>query len=375
MKRSTKVWIGLIGSVLIGACEQDKSVTPKGSAHLDDTKAVVSVAAKSKFPFTIVDVFEVGPGVYVRSLAVDQQRNALWVGTSIGALEIDLNQYTVKQTITRANGLANEYVFHVTVGRAGDVWFGTNGGGISHLNQHQWKTYFPLHGLADYWVYSAVERGTEVWIGTWAGLSQFNPQTQEFKTYLKELVNEWVYGLAVDKKNQLWVATEGGINSFDGKQWRVWTHREGLGAPNQAAYVASTNTGLGTRARHDLSVLQAGKPTYNPNYIFCVLADKKDQIWAGTWGGGLARYDGVSWQNTTTAAGLGGDIVYSLAEDSQGRIWAGTNGGLSVQIDSRWINLDQSQGLVDNHVYAVTSQNNGQIWVGLRGAVVRLAPK
>lgn len=348
--------------LLIGACSQDKPVTP-------------GVIPQSKFPFVIADVFEVGAGVYVRSLAVDQQRNSLWVGTSTGALEIDLNHYSIKQTITRVNGLANEYVFHVTVGKAGDVWFGTNGGGISHFNNNQWKTYFPLHGLADYWVYSAVERGAEVWIGTWAGLSQFNPQTQTFKTYLKELANEWVYGLAVDKKNQLWVATEGGINSFDGTQWRVWTHQEGLGAPNKAAYAASTNTGLGTRARHDLSVLQAGKPTYNPNYVFCVLADKKDQIWAGTWGGGLARYDGVSWQNTTMAAGLGGDIVYSLTEDSQGRIWAGTNGGLSVLMDSRWINLDQSQGLVDNHVYAVTSQNNGQIWVGLRGAVVRLVPK
>jgi ligand-binding sensor domain-containing protein len=247
---------------------------------------------------------------------------------------------------------------------------GTNGGGVSRFMDNQWKTYFPMHGLADYWVYSFAEAGRTLWIGTWAGLSRFDRDSGEFKTFIKELVNEWVYGLAVDKRGRLWIGTEGGMNMYDGDRWSVWTHADGLGAANDQQLPASGNTGLGTRDRHDLSVLAQGKATYNPNYVFCVLADAQQRVWAGTWGGGLAVYTG-SWRNFTQNDGLGGNIVYSLAEDEQGRIWAGTNGGISVYDGQNWFTLNKSRGLGDDHVYAVASFAN-TIWLGIRGAVLRL---
>ena len=248
--------------------------------------------------YRVTETFNVGRNVFVRALAIDNKRNNLWVGTSVGALQVDLANGEVNQTITRENGLANEYVFAAMSDSQGYIWFGTNGGGISKFDGESWRSYFPMHGLADYWVYSFAEQndGT-IWIGTWAGLNQFERETGAFKTYVKELVNEWVYGLDVDSQNRLWVGTEGGVNMFDGKQWHVWTHEHGLGAVNAQNLPFSDNTGLGTRSRHNLNVLVQGEESYNPNYVFCVKVSADDRVWVGTWGGGVSVYHNQKWQN------------------------------------------------------------------------------
>ncbi|RMD62535.1 MAG: regulator, partial [Alphaproteobacteria bacterium] len=120
--------------------------------------------------------FDVGENVYVRSLAFDRRRGSLWVGTSVGVLEIDVAQQNVKQIFTRDQGLANEYVFAIGIAPDGAVWFGTNAGGASRYRDGKWKTFFPLHGLADYWVYAfAFPDDETVWIGTWDGASHYDP--------------------------------------------------------------------------------------------------------------------------------------------------------------------------------------------------------
>lgn len=319
----------------------------------------------------ITDQFSVGTEVVVRALAIDHANSELWVGTSIGALQIDLSTLQVRTTITRDNGLANEYVFALLVARDRTVWAGTNGGGVSRMQNQQWKTFFPMHGLADYWVYSFAEQGDDIWIGTWAGLSRYSRSKNTFQTYVKELVNEWVYGLDVDAQGALWIGTEGGVNRFDGKTWSVWTHQDGLGAPNKDGLPSSDNTGLGTRQRHDLSVMQAGQPTYNPNYVFCILVDMQNRVWAGTWGGGVSLLQQGRWKNFTQQDGLAGNIVYSIAQDPAGKIWVGTDGGVSMYNGQAWHSLTQRQGLPQSNVYAIAADAQG-VWLGLKGFVVRL---
>ncbi len=321
----------------------------------------------------VLDTYAVGDQVYVRSLAVDKAQNSLWVGTSVGVLEIALSDQTVKNTFTREHGLANEYVFAIFVDSTGHKWFGTNAGGASRFRDGEWQVYFPLHGLADYWIYSFAEQadGT-LWVGTWAGANRVAPGTLEFTTYIDELVNEWVYGIDVDSKNRVWFGTEGGISMFDGERWQHWTHESGLGAPNVKDQPHSTNTGLGTRSRHSLSVLTDGQETYNPNYVFAVAVDAKDRIWAGTWGGGVARFDGNEWRNFTTDDGLAGNIVYSVVHDANGVFWFGTNHGLTRYDGVTWTVYGRDDGLLDNHVYAIAVTPDGEIWAGTKRGVARL---
>ncbi len=321
----------------------------------------------------VKDAFEVGPSVYVRALAVEPARGALWVGTSAGVHEVDVASGKLRNTFTRKEGLANEYVFAVGLDRKGHKWFGTNAGGVSRYKDGQWKTFFPMHGLADYWIYSfAEQKNGDFWIGTWAGVNKVDGKTGKFSTYVKELVNEWVYGISVDARDRVWFGTEGGVSMFDGKAWTSWTHQQGLGAPNEDKLPFSANTGLGTRSRHDLSVGADGPATYNPNYVFSILAAADGSVWAGTWGGGAARWDGKAWTNFTRRQGLAGDIVYSIAQDKNGHLWFGTNRGLSRHDGRSFKNFGVAEGLLDQNVYAVAVGPDGDIWAGTRKGVARL---
>jgi len=323
---------------------------------------------------SVQEIFEVGENVYVRALKVDEEANSLWVGTSVGINEVDLLARTVSNTFTREHGLANEYVFAVGIDHARNKWFGTNGGGVSRYRDGVWKTFFPMHGLADYWVYSfASQSDGTLWIGTWAGVNTVDPRDGSFTLYVKELINEWVYGIAVDSQDRVWFGTEGGVTRFDGSEWHSWTHEDGLGAPNAQGFPASKNTGLGTRRRHDLGVLRGGQATYNPNYVFAVHIGPDDVLWAGTWGGGVTRFDGETWKNFTRADGLAGNIVYSIARDAEGVLWFGTNAGVSRFDGVSWTTYARHQGLKEVDVYAIEVDPTGSIWIGIKGAVVRLA--
>lgn len=321
----------------------------------------------------VKDVFEVGPTVYVRALTAEPAQGALWVGTSAGVHEVDLVSGKLRNTFTRKEGLANEYVFAVGLDRNGYKWFGTNAGGVSRYRAGQWKTFFPMHGLADYWVYSfAQQQGGDFWIGTWAGVNRVDARTGKFSTYVKELVNEWVYGISVDALDRVWFGTEGGVSMYDGKRWKSWTHRDGLGAANDQQLPVSTNTGLGTRTRHDLSVGSEGPATYNPSYVFCITAASDGTVWAGTWGGGVARWDGKTWRNLTVKDGLAGNIVYSLVQDRNGVLWFGTNRGLSRWDGVAFKTIGKAQGLLDDNVYALAVAPDGDIWAGTKRGVARI---
>lgn len=324
----------------------------------------------------VAETFEVGPATYVRALTVEPKRNALWVGTSSGVNEVDLTSGKLRTTFTRKDGLASEYVFAIGIDVEGYKWFGTNAGGASRYRDGRWKTYFPMHGLADYWIYAfANDQRGDLWIGTWAGVSRFERKSGKFRNYVKELVNEWVYGIAIDAKQRIWFGTEGGVSMFDGKNWRSWTHADGLGAPNSDNLPASANTGLGTRSRHDLSVSSEGIATYNPNYVFSMLAARDGAIWAGTWGAGVARFDGAKWTNLTKKDGLAGNIVYSIAQEAGGALWFGTNAGLSRFDGKEFRNLGVKEGMLEPHVYAIAVAPGGEIWAGTKRGVARIATR
>jgi ligand-binding sensor domain-containing protein len=350
-----------------------RSRVVKGLATLCIAGAVSLAGAQPSKPWRVIDSFEVGANVYVRALTVERERGVIWVGTSVGVHEVALADQKPLSTFTRKHGLANEYVFAIGVDHRGYKWFGTNAGGASRYKDGQWKTFFPMHGLADYWVYAfASQKDGTLWIGTWAGANRVDAKTGKFTTYVKQLVNEWVYGLGIDSKDRVWFGTEGGVTMHDGRSWRHWTHKDGLGAPNDADLPFSANTGLGTRTRHDLTTSTEGRATYNPNYTFAIHVSPDDAVWAGTWGGGVSRFDGKAWRNLTTRDGLAGDIVYAIAQGADGTLWFGTNRGVSRYDGKAWQTIGKPQGLLEDNVYALAVTPGGEVWAGTRRGVTRI---
>jgi len=325
----------------------------------------------------IVETYRIGDNAFVRALKVDEKKGSLWVGTSVGAMEVGLDKQDLRNVYTRKEGLANEYIFAIGVGPQNRTWLGTNAGGVSRAKEGGgWQTFFPMHGLADYWVYAfAFDQEGQAWIGTWDGVSVLDLKTDKFTTYRKELINVWVYGIDIDTKGRVWLGTEGGITMYDHGKWASWTSKDGLGKKNTEKLSTSPNTGLGTRSRHDLSVFDSGgAATYNTDYVFAVHVDNQDdQVWFGTWGGGASKFDGQKgWVSMSESDGLAGNIVYSIAQEKSGVLWFGTNNGLSRYDGKEWVSYNTSNGLIGTNVFAVEVTPNNDIWVGTKGGVTRL---
>jgi hypothetical protein len=101
------------------------------------------------------------------------------------------------------------------------------------------------------------------------------------------------------------------------------------------------------------------------------LAQNTDgKIWIGSEGRGLFRVDegappGQRVTHYDEKSGLADSIIYGLCVDQQGRVWAGhLNHGVSVFNGSEWRNYDILQGPIGERIYDLTcSKKDGSIWM------------
>jgi len=100
------------------------------------------------------------------------------------------------------------------------------------------------------------------------------------------------------------------------------------------------------------------------NNILCITEDKTGNLWFGTQGGGISRYDGKSFANFTTSQGLANNSVMSITEDKTGNLWFGTTGGVSRYDGNSFVNFTTSQGLANNYVRSISEDKTGNLWFG-----------
>jgi len=316
----------------------------------------------------------------VRALALEG--NVLWVGTSNGALKYDLSSGK-QETYTTKNGLLSNIVHTITVGPKGDKWFGTIGGGLSRLSGEKWTTYTPYgagshmsynknwlsyprgKGLGDLWVYGIYfDHSGVMWVATWKGVSVFDGKA--FKTYTTDdgLIDKWVYTLTQDQQGVFWFGTEGGVSRFDRLSWKSWNNEDGIGVRLQQSS-PPLSQGLPYTPKHHEG---NHKPlSYNPNYIVSSIIDSDNNLWVGTLGGGLSRFDGKKWTSYSSRDGLAGNMVHALAFDKQGIMWIGTDGGVSRFDGKTFSNLTKKDGI--GSVFAIAIDPEGYKWFGTFGGV------
>ncbi|MES2654342.1 MAG: two-component regulator propeller domain-containing protein [Bacteroidota bacterium] len=108
--------------------------------------------------------------------------------------------------------------------------------------------------------------------------------------------------------------------------------------------------------------------------VHCSLQDKNGNIWFGTTGEGVYKYDGKEFTQFTKKDGLSDNKVWSILEDKEGNIWFGTDNGLS-RYDGKTISkipimLSNPGGLgtttlqSGNAVWAMMQDKSGIIWFG-----------
>jgi ligand-binding sensor domain-containing protein len=113
----------------------------------------------------------------------------------------------------------------------------------------------------------------------------------------------------------------------------------------------------------------------NDNNIESVFEDKAGNLWFGSENG-ACRYDGKSFTDMTTKVGL--CIKYyvnCILEDRHGNFWFGTNGyGVCRYnpVTGAVTNFTKEQGLGSNAVQCMLEDKAGNLWVGERaGGVCR----
>ncbi|MEX0986368.1 MAG: two-component regulator propeller domain-containing protein [Bacteroidales bacterium] len=97
--------------------------------------------------------------------------------------------------------------------------------------------------------------------------------------------------------------------------------------------------------------------------IWCLHADSKGNIWAGSTERGLMKYDGSQWTNLSTAHGLTDNYVTAIEEDQNGDLWIGTLNGFSIYDGSNFSNFYGTDGNIWT-VLSLKSDLQGDMWIG-----------
>ncbi|WP_207063265.1 two-component regulator propeller domain-containing protein [Motiliproteus sp. SC1-56] len=369
--------------------QQAPAPTAAAPAAVSPESLVAPQAPAAEAPASKFTHFRVGQRNVKSIYAADD--GIVWVGTSGGLVRYDTNlndyqHYSVK------NGLLANGVFHVSAINDA-IAVGTYGGGLSLLDPRtgDWQNYNVPDGLGDAFVYDALEMPNgDVWIATWTGVNRVVggalDQADAWEVYTVEntgggLPNDWVYALAEGKSGEVWLATEGGLARYDyaDGSWQHWTHAEGLGAPYEL--VKADNKFDRDPAQfsehHARQKVEQGlehvTTAYNPNYIVSLEVDKDGNVWAGTWGGGLSRFDGEAWKVYTEADGLPSNHIFMLHEDRGGQLWVGTSHGLAKMQDDGFAIYSPEDGLYSPQVFSMATQPDGTFWVGSFGGLARIS--
>ena len=326
--------------------------------------------------------------VNIQSVFEDKE-GSIWISTLGKGLfrVVSSNGRVISNVINynSINGLGLNNIKSSFQDREGNIWVATYGNGLSNLLNESFVNYDFKGKLQGKNVLSVCYDKDGYWMGGENGLLHINKdgsKSTEFYGNSSGLPNDNVTALYVDTKETLWIGTEkSGIFQLASGAKRIanFSHDEnslansinGISGKGQEIYVATKNGvykyGIFDRSKKHFSTSE-GLPHNNIRQVF---VDSKGKAWVATRSNMLVD---VSSEIQLKIKGNAGELDFtSIAEDGEGNIWAGTNGhGLfKFQKDSLYT-FSQRDGLKADYCYSVTADKHGFIWVGHRLGLSRI---
>ena len=108
--------------------------------------------------------------------------------------------------------------------------------------------------------------------------------------------------------------------------------------------------------------------------IQSAFADRRGNLWFGTIGGGLSKYDGKNFTTYSVDQGLSGVQPTCIIEDKKGNMWISTANGLSKYDGHKFTNYYIADGLNNNALNKLIEDKNGNIWITSAGGVSKFIP-
>jgi ligand-binding sensor domain-containing protein/signal transduction histidine kinase len=338
-----------VGEVTIVTPGKDSFLLPLVSAALDSQitigpKEIVTakdMAIKDPNPanFTYFTKLQGLKHIAVHSLVQDKAGN-IWIGSRGGGLSrFDGQTFT---HISKIPALASNRVMSLIEDKDGNMWFGSEVNGVFKYDGKNFMRLIDQKRMMNGFVKTIFQdHNGNIWFGTTkSGVFKYDGKNFTQYSSKQGLSNNVVTNIIEDKKGNIWIGTEKGVNKFDGIRFSHYNTQNGL--PD--------------------------------NSIRCLLEDKQGNIWMGTDSAGIVKYNGQQFTNFTKKEGLSSNTISSLLEDKAGNIWMGTEGAGAIKFDGiRFTHYDEAQGFPSKEVRCMLEDRSGNIWFGNYGSLGKLS--
>ncbi|MBC7829192.1 MAG: response regulator [Chitinophagaceae bacterium] len=202
-----------------------------------------------------------------------------------------------------------------------------------------------------------------------------------------------VQSIVRDKYGFMWFATEDGLNRYDGYKFTLFKHNPNDPSSlssniinalyedlNGDLWIGTTGGGLSKYNRNSNSFSHFLADPADPfsitnNSVACIYEDRRGNLWVGTYQN-LNLFNRKTKKftsflhNAMDTASISNEAVFSMLEDTQGNLWIGTERGLNLfdpasKKFKRYVtNSGNPAGIRGNHVRAIMEDNKGNLWIG-----------
>ena len=242
--------------------------------------------------------------------------------------------------------------------------------------------------------------GNTLWIGTSTGLSYLSLSGPPFivdPIPLENLSDPFVNSIFTDSGSVNWFGTGIGITRNSGLEWQTGKFKKNANGTITSASFESTSINSIACWDGDYYFATNGQSMYrafnwNPTVdafsgasqltnpyngpaltdtMYVVFVDSQGRQWMGGRNGlqvhsGHDSKTGLTFYNEE----LSNLIIHCIAEAPDGKIWVGTENGISVFDGSNWTTL--SSTLPDVFVTAIAFEPNGRAWIGTKKGLVHI---
>jgi len=313
----------------------------------------------------------------VLSLFQDSLGN-LWIGTNGGGISV----YNGKEfiTINEEDGLVGTVIYSITSDKKGNLWFGTDKGAIKY-NGFKFETYNQIKGMPHNWVYSVAEDNeNRIWFGTDAGAAYLENGTIKIFDKVEKLKNANIWKIYFDKFNNIWFGTLGqGVFKYNKEGVEEFIYPDSLKNRNSIRsitqhdvtdeiYIGTYNGVLIYDGREIRVYEYEGKEKATKLTVMDV-AINEDKLWLARYDGKLIRLEQKGEKiDLGFTINLGKIFIYCMIVDAEGNTWVGSNNGLYKIPRIKFYNIDENLGLQNNSVYSICKvgeiQDTSEFFIG-----------